>query len=304
MNVELYKNKWKGVFVRKLFFLILFLMCLTSHARETVKIIVPYTAGGLSDKLARQLQTYLTNDNYEFVVENRAGAGGLIGAQSIVDEKNKPLLLVTGQALVSNSILGHAKYDINNDFVFLSCLVSDTTVVVSNSNGDIKSFQDIRSSGSTVSYGTSGIGTVQHMISPIVAGSDKRQIEVPFKGAPEVMNALLSGTITWYVDNLTVVAPMIDSGKFRILAASQKLKKYPDVPSFRELNININGFRSKQLFVANNNITPQLKAYIDSKLEDKQLSNIFESLGYESCINTKVQSGLKTEKELIEKLLK
>lgn len=303
MIVTYCKNRWKDVFVRKFLFLFLFVVSLSTYAKETVKIIVPYTAGGLSDRLARQLQTYLTNDDYEFVVENRPGAGGLIGTQSIVDEKNKPMLLVSGQALVSNSILGHAKYDINNDFVFFSCLVSDTTVVVSNSNSDIKNFNDIRTVSSTVPYGTSGIGTVQHMVSPIVAGGDKKQVEITFKGTPEVMNALLSGTIMWYVDNLTIVAPMIDSGKFRILAASQKLKKYPDVPSFRELGINIHGFRSKQLFVANNNITPQMKSYIDRKLEDKKLAELLESLGYESCINTK-GSGLKAEKELIEKLLR
>ena len=275
------------------------------YAKEQIKIIVPYTAGGLSDKLARQLQTYLVNDEYDFVVENRVGAGGLIGTQSIVDEKSKPLLLVSGQAIVSNYVLGNAKYDVDKDFTFLSCLITDTTVLVSNSAGDIKEFQDLYSSSKlSVAYGTSGIGTVQHMLSPIIAGKDKKQIEIPFKGAPEVANALLAGTIDWYVDNLTIVSPLIDSGKFRILASNQKLKKYPNVPTFKELNIDIHGFKSKQLFVANNNITPQLKAYIEKKLVDKQFTNLLESAGYESCVNSKPASSLATEKELIKKLLK
>lgn len=293
--------------MRRFLFLLMFVitnLIVSAYAKETVKIIVPYTAGGLSDRIARQLQTYLSNDDYDFVVENRVGAGGMIGAQSIVDD-NKPMLLVTGQALVSNQVLGNAKYDVEKDFIFLSCLITDTTVVITNSNSDIKKLQDIHNTNkATIAYGTSGIGTVQHMVSPIVAGFDKKQIEVPFKGAPEVANALLSGTIDWYVDNLTVVTPMIESGKFRILASSQKLKKYPDVPSFKELNIDIHGFRSKQLFVANNNITPQLKSYIEKRIEEKQFANILESLGYDSCINTKLPAGLKAEKETIRKLLK
>lgn len=275
------------------------------YAKEQIKIIVPYTAGGLSDKLARQLQSYLVNDDYDFVVENRVGAGGLIGTQSIVDEKSKPLLLVSGQALVSNYVLGNAKYDIDRDFTFLSCLITDTSVVITNSESSIKTFQDLYSNNKlNVAYGTSGIGTVQHMLSPIIAGKDKKQIEIPFKGAPEVATALLAGTIDWYVDNLTIVSPLIDSGKFRILASNQKLKKYPNVPTFRELNIDTHGFKSKQLFVANNNITPQLKAYIHKKLGDKQFTNLLESIGYESCIDLKVPTSLDTEKDLIKKLLK
>lgn len=288
---------------RFLFLFLLFIsnIFISSHAKEPIKIIVPYTAGGLSDKLARQLQTYLTNEDYEFIVENRPGAGGVIGTQSIVDE-TKPMLLVSGQALVSNQILGNAKYDIDKDFTFLSCLITDTTVVVSNSNSQIKTFKDIHVVGNKA-YGTSGIGTVQHMLSPIVAGYDKKQLEVPFKGAPEVATALLSGTIDWYIDNLSIVAPMIDSGKFRILATNEKLKKYSDIPTFKELNIDIHGFKSKQLFVANKNITTDMKTYVERKIQDKQFLTLLESLGYDSCVNSK-SITLKTEKEIITKLLK
>lgn len=287
-----------------LLFLFLSVFTLLTQANEVVKIVVPYTAGGLSDRLARHLQLKLSGPEYTFVVENRPGAGGLIGAQSIVDDKNKPILMITGQALVSNSVLGNAKYDLEKDFVFLSCLVTDTTVVVSKFDGPIKRIQDIQTTTIPISYGTSGIGTAQQMISPIVAGNNKNQIPISFKGAPEVMNALLSDTISWYVDNLSIVAPLIDSDKFRILATSQKLKKYPDVPSFKELNINIHDFRSKQLFVANSNINPQLKSYLDRKLEDKQTIESLESLGYDSCINTKKTDGLRTERLIIERLLK
>lgn len=276
----------------------------SASAKETIKIVVPYTAGGLSDKLARHLQTYLANDDYDFIVENKVGAGGLIGAQAVADEKTKPLLLVSGQALVANDVLGNSKYIAEKDFTFISCLATDSIVVVANAGGEFKTVQDIYRTGKSVSYGTSGIGTTQHIVSPIVAKRDKNQIEIPFKGAPEVTTALLSGTVDWAIDNLRSVAPMIESGKFVILASSNKLKKYPGVPTFKELGIDIHGFKANQLFVANNAVSPELLNYIKKKLEDKEFTSLLESNSYESCVNTKNSAGLKLEKEIIKKLVK
>ena len=285
---------------------LLFILCSASFAKETIKIVVPYSAGGTSDRLARQLQTYLSNDEYTFVVENKPGAGGALGATQVANDKTEPTLLVSGQALVTNTLLGNAKYDVETDFVFLSCLITDPIVVVARADSSLKNLQDIKTLAQTksVAYGTSGAGTVQHMISPIIAGSNNNQVEVPFKGAADVMNALLAGTITWYLDSVTLVSPLVDSGKFRILAASQKLKKYPEVPTFKELNIEIHGFKSRQLFVANTAITPKLKTHIDRKLNDDQMTQIFSSMGYESCVDTKTANSLKIEKDIIKRLLR
>lgn len=275
-------------------------------SKETIKIVVPYTAGGTSDRLARQLQTYLTNDDYNFVVDNKPGAGGSLGASFVANEKNEPMLIVSGQALVTNTLTGAAKYDVETDFIFISCLITDPFVVVTKADGPFKRFSDIRSIAETkpVAYGTSGVGTVQSMISPLIAGDSKNQIEVPFKGAADVRNALLADTINWYLDSVTLVAPLIDDGKFRVVAASQKLKKYPDVPTLQELGINIHGFKSRQLFAANTAVDVKLKKYIDKKLNDDQMGSILTGMGYESCIDTKNVNALKTEKEMIKRLLK
>jgi tripartite-type tricarboxylate transporter receptor subunit TctC len=275
-------------------------------ARETVKIVVPYTAGGVSDKLARQLQSYLSSDEYDFVVDNKPGAGGSIGATSVANEKHEPMLLVSGQALITNTLLGNAKYDVENDFVFLSCLVTDPIAVLVRADSPIKKFQDIRilSQTKTIPYGTSGIGTVQSIVSPILANGDINQIEIPFKGASDVMNALLSNTIVWYLDSVTLTSPLIDSGKFRMLAASQHLNKYPDVPTFKDIGVDIHGFKSRQLFVANTSISTKLKNYIIVRLNDKQMSQIITNTGYESCIDTEKPNALKAEKDVIKRLLK
>lgn len=285
--------------------IILALICSSVFAKDTVKIVVPYPAGGTSDKIARHIQTHMNSDEYNFVVENRVGAGGLVGATYAANEK-APTLLVSGQALVSNAVLGNAKYDLDNDFVFLSCMITDPIVIVVKADGPIKSFQDLKNmaKNSPVPYGTSGIGTVQTMISPFITNREANYIEVPFKGSPEVMNALLSDTIMWYSDILNLVTPLVESGKFRIIAANDKLKKYPNVPTFKELNIDIHAFKSRQLFVANSAIDPSLRAYIVKKLNEESLKNLLSQNGYESCINTSTQNGLKTEKDIIKKLLK
>lgn len=281
------------------------LLCCNAFAKETIKIVVPYPAGGTSDKIARNIQTHMNSDEYTFVVENKVGAGGLVGATHAASEKT-PALLVSGQALVSNAVLGNAKYDLDADFVFLSCMITDPIVVVVKADGPIKSFQDLKTLAKTtaVPYGTSGIGTVQTMVSPMIINREPNHIEVPFKGSPEVMNALLSDTIVWYLDILNLVTPLVESGKFKIIASNDKLKKYPGVPTFKELGIETHGFKSRQLFVANSAVDAQLKTYVIKKLNEDGMRNLLAQNGYESCINTNNSSGLKTEKDIIKKLLK
>ena len=286
---------------------LLFLLFLSTSlfAKDTIKIVVPYPAGGTSDKVARHIQNHFGNDEYNFVVENRPGAGGSVGATYVANEK-VPTLLVSGQALITNSVLGNVKYDLENDFVFLSCMITDPLVIVAKADGQIKKFQDLKDMAKTkpVPYGTSGIGTVQNMLSPIIINRENNHIEVPFKGAPEVMNALLSDTIVWYVDILNLTAPLVDSGKFIMLASSDKLKKYPDVPTFKELGIDIYGFRSRQVFVANSAIDNTLKSYIFKKLNEDGMKQLLQQNGYESCINTNNPNALRIEKDIVKRIIK
>jgi tripartite-type tricarboxylate transporter receptor subunit TctC len=286
---------------------LLFLLFLSTSlfAKDTIKIVVPYPAGGTSDKIARHIQNHFGNDEYNFVVENRSGAGGSVGATYVASEK-VPTLLVSGQALITNSVLGNVKYDLENDFVFLSCMITDPLVIVTKADGQIKKFQDLKDMAKTkpVPYGTSGIGTVQNMLSPIIINRENNHIEVPFKGAPEVMNALLSDTIVWYVDILNLAAPLVESGKFILLASSDKLKKYPDVPTFKELGIDIHGFRSRQVFVANSAIDNTLKSYIFKKLNEDGMKQLLQQNGYESCINTNNPNALRIEKDIVKRIIK
>lgn len=292
--------------MRSLFVMLLMSFSLFATAKETIKIIVPYPAGGTSDKLARQLQTHLSNEEYNFVVENKAGAGGSIGATFVASEKNEPLLIVSGQALVTNVLLGNVKYSLDTDLKFISCLTTDPIVVVSKVSGPIDTYSDIKRLGEkqTVAYGTSGAGSVQSMISPLVAGEQKNQIEIPFKGAPDVKNALLSDVIMWYVDNIALVDPLIQGGKFKLLAASTKLNKYPNVPVFKDLGIELHGFKSRQLFASNTALSLNQRAYIIKRMNEKSLSQVFSDMGFDSCIDTSQQDGFKGEMSNIKRLLK
>lgn len=281
---------------------ILMILCCNAFAKDTIKIVVPYSAGGTSDKVARHIQNYMNSEEYSFVVENKAGAGGLIGATYVANEKT-PTLLVSGQALVTNYVTGTAKYDLDTDFVYLSCMIADPIVLVVKADGPIKTFKDLLAA-SNAPYGTSGPGTIQSIVSPIITSKNSKYIEVTFKGSPDSMNALLSDTITWYVDILNFVSPLVDSGKLKIIASTDKLKKYPEVPTFKELNVDMGSFKSRQLFVANAAIDTKLKSYIVKKLNEDGLKDILHDHGFDTCINTSNPSALKSEKELIKKLLK
>lgn len=291
--------------MKKILYTLLLTLCSISFAKETVKIVVPYTAGGTSDILARSLAPLLSNENYNFIVENKPGAGGLVGAELVASEKNEPQLILTGQALVSNVVLGNAKYDLEKDFKHITCVTTVPIGILVKADSPIKTMRDIveMSKIKSISYGTSGIGTVQSMVSPLIF-KDSNQIEVPFKGAPEVLNALLAGTITWQIDNVLLAGPLVDSGKLRFIGVSTKLKKYPDIPTFKELNIDIHNFAVKQLLASNIAVSSKLRTHIDTVLNSEAVSKMYESIGYDSCINTSQPNYLKTERDIIKRLLK
>lgn len=276
-------------------------------AKETIKLIVPYPAGGTSDRIARVLQTHLnTSSDYQFVIDYKVGAGGTIGASHVAAEKNEPLLLLGGQSIVISAVTGNVKYDLENDFTFLSCMTTDTIAIVAKNNNKINRYQDLLELAKTtaVPYGTSGLGTVQSMVSPIVVNRNKNHFEVPYKGAAEVMNALLADTIVWYIDSINLVSPQIDAGNFKLLGVSSKSKKYPDAPTFKELGINIHGFANRQLLMANNVLDKKLRDFIAKRLNEEALTVTLTQMGYDTCINTNNPNALKVEKDIINKILK
>jgi tripartite-type tricarboxylate transporter receptor subunit TctC len=222
-----------------------------SYPAKPVRIIVPYAPGGAVDVVTRKMAQKLTEQTGQsFFVENRAGGTGTIGAQQAA--KSEP----DGYTLVANdttySLLPHIfkklPFDHEHDLVPVSAFVFAPMGLAVNATSRFKSLRDLlaeaKAKPSTVTYGSGGAGTTPHFASEALGiASGVKLMHVPFKGAAEATQAVLSNTIDMQIASTTGLMGNVKGGKMRLLAVSgdKRLAALPDVPTFREAGVPWNG---------------------------------------------------------------
>jgi tripartite-type tricarboxylate transporter receptor subunit TctC len=221
---------------------------LADYPDKPIKIIVPYPPGGTTDLLIRLVAPKLSERLQQpFVIENKAGAGGVLGSQ--IAAKSPP----DGYTLVFASVASHAiipaiqrppPYDPLKDFTPLSLLAITPNVFIVNANSPIKSMEDLialaKNKPGQLSFGSTSLGGSPHMSGELLKNMAKiNLLHVPYKGGSPMMMDLLGGQVSLGVDNLPSSIQYIRSGKIRALAVTTS-KRWPtaqDTPTMSESGV-------------------------------------------------------------------
>jgi tripartite-type tricarboxylate transporter receptor subunit TctC len=212
---------------------------------KPIKIIVPFAAGGTSDALARLLGQKLQDVlKQTVIVENRGGAGGVIGADAAAKSP------ADGYTLLLGTIASHAinpalqpkmPYDAAKDFAPVFFVGNIANVLLVGAQQPIKNVKELiaaaKAKPGTIAFGTPGAGSSQHLSGEkfrLDAGVDL--IHVPYKGSGPSVQDLIAGQIPMSFDTALTALPFINSGKIRALAVTtaKRAKVLPDVPTLAE----------------------------------------------------------------------
>ena len=212
-----------------------------------ITLIIPAAPGGTTDISARLIADKMAAKlGQQVIVENRAGAAGIIGAQALARAKPDGYTLLMGN--IGPNAINYALYKTlpykPTDFAPVTLVISVPNVLVVNEASPARSVKDLlaeaRRDPSQVSFGSSGAGQSPHLSAELfkqragIAGT-----HVPYKGAGPAVAALLGQQFTFMIDNLPSSMPFIQSGKLRALAVTSdtRLAELPDVPTMAEAGV-------------------------------------------------------------------
>ncbi|HEY0331244.1 MAG TPA: tripartite tricarboxylate transporter substrate binding protein [Rhodopseudomonas sp.] len=223
-----------------------------SYPVKSIRIVVPFPAGGTTDILARFVAKYLGDElGVTTVVENRAGASGTIGSDAVA--KSEPdgsvLLLTATHHVINPSLYRKLPYDTRKDFSPVAEVASAANALIVTKDFPAHSVQELiamaKQSPGKYSFGSTGIGGANHLSGELfkqMAGIDI--VHIPYKGAAPAMNDLIGGHIPIMFDALTTVIPAAQGGVIRVLAVTTltRAPALPDVPTLDESGLK--GFES------------------------------------------------------------
>jgi tripartite-type tricarboxylate transporter receptor subunit TctC len=234
----------------KLMALAMFALAAPVQAQEKwperqVNIIVPFTAGGTTDMFARifaqkMQETYGT----PFVVENRAGAGGNIGAAAVAKAPKDGYTLLLGTVsthAINPFLYKNTGADTEKEFQPVTLIARLPNLLVVNPKIPAKTIPEVveylKKNSGKLNYGSSGAGTSTHLASELFQlKTDTKISHVPYRSSGDVMNALMGGHIDLAFDNMTLAWPQAQSGTMRAIAVTslERSPTAPDVPTVAE----------------------------------------------------------------------
>ena len=219
-----------------------------AYPKSAIKIVVPYSAGAVTDMLGRLVALGL-NESFGVTVfvENKVGAGGTVGTEQVANaapDGNTLLLGATGPVSVGKALYSQLRYDPAKDLTPIAIITRVPFIVVVNPNQPYKNVAELIAAAKTkpndIVYGSAGNGTPQHIIGEMFKQSTNVQLlHVPYKGSAPATTDLLGNQIPLMFDNPGPLMQHIRSGKLRVLAQTgdRRTAALPDVPTLREAGV-------------------------------------------------------------------
>ena len=218
-----------------------------SFPTKPVTVIISFTPGSATDIVGRIVTAKLSEIWHQPVVnENRAGAGGSIGSAAVARAApdGYTLLINSNAHTVNPAIYAKLPYDTFKDFTDIAALAEQPNVLVVAANSPHKTLMDFvnyaKKNPGKLNFGHAGVGSGTHLSTEkFIAAADIKVVEVPFKGTPEVVAAILSGNVDAYWAPISAALSNIKNGKLHPLAVStaKRNSSLPEVPTVGQAGV-------------------------------------------------------------------
>ena len=271
-----------------------------SWPQKPVKFIVPFAPGGATDIAARMLGEKLTQIwGQSVVIENRAGAGGALGAAEAARAApdGYTLFFPSGSVMTANQhVYAKLSYDPDRDFVPVTNVVSGPQVLVVPANSPYRTVKDLidaaRKDPGKLTFGHAGIASQTHLAAESFLYQAKVDgVSVPYKGEAPAIAALIAGEINFALTNLPAAIPHINGGRLRALGVTS-LGEVPQLPGVPPVAKTVPGFENAGWFgIVAPAGTPKdivQKVYVDTRrtLESTEMRARFYAQGLKTVGNS------------------
>ena len=212
---------------------------------KPIRLVAPIAASGMTDIVARQMAQKLQERlGVPVVVDNKPGAGGNIGVETVVraaPDGYTLLLAFPGPIVVNPSLYKNLTYDPVRDLAPVNLLTSYPLLLAVNAQVPAKTLAEFialaKQKSGGLSYGSAGNASTAHLAMELfMRQANVQMVHVPYKGAAPAMTDLIGGRLAVVFDSMTLVMPQVEAGKIRALAISSKVRSpaAPDLPTVAE----------------------------------------------------------------------
>jgi tripartite-type tricarboxylate transporter receptor subunit TctC len=292
-----------------------------SYPTKPIRLIVPFAAGGGNDNVARLVGKHLSDSlGQQLVIDNRPGAGGVLGAE--LAAKSAPdgytlFLGGVGSHAINPNLNEHLPYDPIKDFVPIVLLASAPLILVVHPSvpaGSIREFSALaRSKPGRLNYASNGNGSSSHLAAVMFeAMAGVKMVHVPYKGLSPALTDLLSDRVQLMFSSVVAIQPHVKAGKLRGLAmtGSKRLSSIPELPTLAESGLP--GYEASSWYGVlapagtPKEVVARLNAEMVKALDQPEVRNSLLAEGAEPIGGTPEQfaAHIRSEKERLGKLIR